>query len=255
MPARPLFPLRDETAVDPTVRAHCRRIDDAVARLIELAATRALAPWRWVEADAERIVHPLGVHAIARNGRPDLREGTSAAETHAAVRCVHRLRQSLHDGDAKAIGGALRALATEIGVRDAAIRSGPSAIQPDGGGVMIEFAAPQHIAPRLDAMAAFYRDPSVPNSFKAIALQAALLNLHPLRDGNGRVSRALFNCVLWGDHVGPALYVPIYDLREHAPYTFEICLRSAEIQDNWQPIAGLYAELIESRERDALHAA
>lgn len=252
MPARPLFPLRDEAAADPSVGAPCRRIDDAVGRLIALSATRALPPWRWVERDAERIVHPLGEHAIARNGRPELRAGTTAAETQAAMRHSRAIRRTMLEGDVRAFGNGLRAMAADVGVREAAIRIGPSAIQPDGGGVSIEFAAPQQIPARLEAMAAFYRDPTVSTAFKAIALQAALLNLHPLRDGNGRVSRALFNCVLWGDHVGPTLYAPIYDLRDHAPYTFEICLRSAEIQDNWRPLAELYAELIESRERDVL---
>jgi Fic/DOC family len=254
MQPRPLFPLRDATVVDLVVREYCLRIDAAAARLIQFAVERPLRRWRWADQDAERIIHPLGVHAISRNGRPPFREGTIDAEIRAAMRRSNDIRTQLRCGDVRVICDALLALAVDAGVTAAAIRSGPSAIQPDGQGVQIAFTAYEQILPRLNAIAAFTRDYRVPTSFRAIALQAAILNLHPLHDGNGRVSRALFNCVLWGEHLCPELYIPVYELRRYAPHTFEICLRSAEIQDNWHPITKLYAELIESHERNATDA-
>ncbi|WP_460732545.1 Fic family protein [Lysobacter tyrosinilyticus] len=204
------------------------------------------ARWAWSDADAASLVHPLASHAIARSGRPDFREGTLAAERVSTQTIGQRLVAAFLSHDFDALVSALLECAELAGVKAPALRREVARLVPDGAGVSVAFASPEHIVPRLIRMQDLARDASLPAVFRAVALQAAVLNLHPLRDGNGRVSRVLYNALLWQESYHPALHVPIYALRRHAPHSFEICLRELELQGRWSALTGFHATLLES---------
>ena len=69
----------------------------------------------------------------------------------------------------------------------------------------------------------------------AVVAYALLLNCHPFNDGNGRTARVLFNHLLRRGGMPRNVYLPLYEiaLRSHGGY--EIALRIAEIQGDWEP--------------------
>lgn len=60
-------------------------------------------------------------------------------------------------------------------------------------------------------------------------------NLHPLTDGNGRLSRMVLNLRLRALYRHPSLYLPIKEACLHARAGYEIALRQVELQGRWAP--------------------
>lgn len=99
---------------------------------------------------------------------------------------------------------------------------------------------------RIAEISAFARQTSKFPCHTALVVQVAILNLHPLSDGNGRVSRIAANILMRCGYEGLRTFLPVYELRHHAPYAFEIALRSAEIHGEWTRLAGFHEGFIKN---------
>lgn len=207
---------------------------------------QAPVDYRRLAHDAARLANPLAAHALKRNGRPAFREGTTAAEVETARAHGTALTAAWIAGEPQAGRRQLVAVARAVG--SSAALGGDTALGADGGGVQIRFPGISAFDECFRAWSAWLAEAGSP-AWRATVMQAALLNLHPLGDGNGRASRVLFNSLLWGDAVAADRYLPIYELRRFAPYTFEIALRRAEIQGDWDALVHLHCELLETHER------
>jgi hypothetical protein len=242
---RPLLPLPPPAPPSLAIRSHCERIDALTAA----AACRPRAPadYEGMAAAAARLAHPLAGHALQRNGSPAFRQGTTAAEIKAARTHGAALVAAWVGGDPEIGRQQLVAVARAAGSAAASPASG-SALAADGQGVHIRFAGPAAFDERFRAWSEWLALGDGSRAWRATVMQAALLNVHPLGDGNGRASRVLFNSLLWGDALDQDRYLPTYELRRFAPYTFEIVLRRAEIQGDWEPLVRLHRELLEAHE-------
>jgi len=64
----------------------------------------------------------------------------------------------------------------------------------------------------------------------------SLCNLHPFADGNGRLSRIVFNALLTTDGVRTP-YVPLYELGRVSRGGFLIASRLAQYRGDWSALA------------------
>jgi len=71
----------------------------------------------------------------------------------------------------------------------------------------------------------------------------ALCNVHPFGDGNGRVSRLVFNALLRGpDDEGP--YIPLHELGRVSRAGFLIAMRLAQYRNEWGMLASFLLEAV-----------
>ena len=73
----------------------------------------------------------------------------------------------------------------------------------------------------------------------ATVAMAAISNLHPFRDGNGRVSRIVFNAIV-NRGVRNTVYLPIYELSSLSNCGFLLYLREAQYFNNWGGLADFF---------------
>lgn len=69
----------------------------------------------------------------------------------------------------------------------------------------------------------------------AIYVMVAISAVHPIRDGNGRLGRILFNMVMQADYGAP--YIPLYELGQRSDGGWLLALRRAQIQNDWDCIS------------------
>lgn len=81
---------------------------------------------------------------------------------------------------------------------------------------------------------------------RSMVALVAITALHPFDDGNGRVSRVLFNALL--DGVSSKNYIPIKEIQYASRGGYIIKLRQAWIQKNWNPMAEFLCTSIELAE-------
>jgi hypothetical protein len=72
--------------------------------------------------------------------------------------------------------------------------------------------------------------------FTATVAMVALTNCHPLRDGNGRTSRMLFNAILRLMAPLEAAYLPLYEIFWVSGFGYEIRALAAVTKDEWLPL-------------------
>ncbi|MBT2748324.1 MULTISPECIES: Fic family protein [unclassified Lysobacter] len=222
-----------------------RALDERVSE-IGLARTKSPLTHSWFSKAGARARHPLSHHAEQQHGPIHLRRDGDKLEIAAAGAVASRLTRALDRSDTAQLVAIAIEAADRAGVTGARLRSSAAGTTPDRKARVIMFLPTSAIAHRLSTLAAYANLPALPRSLRAIALQAAWLNLHPLADGNGRTGRILLNSLLWGDDAGSALYLPLYGLRSHLTYSYELALRSAELHARWEPLLELFEGLVDT---------
>jgi hypothetical protein len=218
-------------------------LDDACRRLVYAGALR-IDTARFDALCATQIADELSRHATETNGRPAYDALRDAAEQGAANAFADALPAAL--AGPKALARWLLDVAAAAGVAEPRLRSGPVGLDPDGAGRMVAFADAREIPGRLQALCERLRLSSRLLCFDALVLQAGLLNLHPLRDGNGRAARLAYTAMLRWRYPGLVAHPPVYRLRSAAPFAFEIALRSAELHGEWRRLARFHAAVIDA---------
>jgi len=175
----------------------------------------------------------------------------------AALPSARRLLSSALSGSPSDFAGALAALHSNIcdsqpGLRTCEVRS-----FPDRRGSHVVFPQAHHIRPGLERLHDFIGNhlASAPGLTAAVAM-TSICNLHPFSDGNGRVSRILFNALL-GLSAGPTPpYVPLHELGRVSRGGFLIAMRLAQYRGEWMPLAQFLsstAHVMESIHRASAH--
>ncbi len=117
------------------------------------------------------------------------------------------------------------------------LRTGVIGTEPDLNGSSIEFPSPIDTVHQIDWLRCRIREErdKVPLLLSAICSLPIITNSHLFTDGNGRLSRALFNHILHRIGMSSDVYLPVYELMDASKGGFLIRLRQAEIQNEWEP--------------------
>jgi len=123
---------------------------------------------------------------------------------------------------------------TPAGIRTATINT-----RPDRLGNCVRYPAPELIRPSLVRLYKYWQERVLPlPACVAVVMLAALANIHPFYDGNGRVARIFFNYVL--NSLTPSrlepIYLPIYEIAAFSNCGFLIRLRQAQYFGEWEPL-------------------
>lgn len=78
--------------------------------------------------------------------------------------------------------------------------------------------------------------------FGAIVLYNGIANIHPFRDGNGRVARMAFNWVM-RDISYRFRYIPIYEIGILTKGALLIHMRQAQYHGNWKPLIQFFEKI------------
>ena len=126
------------------------------------------------------------------------------------------------------------------------LRTGTIGTEPDLNGSSIEFPSPVNTVDQIDWLRCRIRD----ERDKVLLLHAAICSLpiitnsHLFTDGNGRLSRAVFNHILHRIGMPSDVYLPVYELMDASKGGFLIRLRQAEIQNEWEPFVLFMANFV-----------
>lgn len=114
---------------------------------------------------------------------------------------------------------------------------------PEADGSYTEFLDVDFLSLELGLLRAFILNKSKENKLLcAIIASVFLMHIHPLSDGNGRVSRVLFNVVLERDAEN---YIPITELCHIARSGYVLSLREAFLFLDWESIIIFYCKCID----------
>jgi hypothetical protein len=77
---------------------------------------------------------------------------------------------------------------------------------------------------------------SISPSLTATAVLCSIFTCHPLKDGNGRLGRILFNHI-FSSNKNTDFYLPLYDIAAVSAGGWLYSLRHVQLDNNWTPIA------------------
>lgn len=130
----------------------------------------------------------------------------------------------------------LLALQATVAAGEGGFRCSDIGTATDRAGARVCYPGFHTIDPGLRSIYEFwnchvYSDPAL----AGVMAMAALLNLHPFRDGNGRVARIIFNWTLNYGRQDP-VYLPLYEISALSRCGYLIRLRQAQYHANWGPL-------------------
>lgn len=115
-------------------------------------------------------------------------------------------------------------------------RSGDIATTADRTGASVRYPESRAIDTGLRSIHEFWRNHAhAEPALAGVMTMVALLNLHPFKDGNGRVSRVVFNWTLNGGRL-QRVYLPLYEIAALSRCGYLVRLRQAQYHANWGPI-------------------
>lgn len=125
-------------------------------------------------------------------------------------------------------------------------RAGLVGLSPDKSGLAIVFPLPAAVPKQLELLRSVLSDEKKCSALvRATVASTLLLNAHPFTDGNGRLSRLLFNYVLRQAGLPLSAYIPLYEIARRSNGGYEIALRRAEIFSQWSPLIGYYGHVLD----------
>jgi hypothetical protein len=114
------------------------------------------------------------------------------------------------------------------------VRQRPVQTMTDRFGGVVVFPNTAAVPFQMQCIARFisaeFRDAPL---YTAVVAMAAILNLHPFEDGNGRSSRVIFNLSLW-HAFGRRPYIALFEHMQASGGDFELALRRAEVLGDWR---------------------
>lgn len=127
------------------------------------------------------------------------------------------------------------------------MRSGQIGTNADMNGVSVRFPPVKFSVSQLDWLrfGISAENGKTSQILCAIASLPILTNSHLFVDGNGRVSRVVFNHILHRIGLPPNVYLPVYEIMTLSQGGFLIRLRQAEIQNHWEPFVSFMLDFID----------
>lgn len=127
---------------------------------------------------------------------------------------------------------------TENGIRAVNVRT-----VPESDGSYTEFLDVQILSSELRKLRLFILNNHTDNKlYCSIVAAVFFMHIHPLHDGNGRVSRVLFNLILGRDINN---YIPMTELCHVARSGYVLSLREAFLFSEWDSIIIFYCKCID----------
>ncbi len=200
----------------------------------------------WIKRLASQLAHPLAEFVSASESLPEFRGNAHDLELEATLKHAEIIGESIARNDSALFGESLCSIASDLIGREMRFRDATITTTSDSRGICVMFPDHRHIPARLSELISLIRSSSCPIALKAISSQVVLLNLHPFRDGNGRVARVLFNSVFSEFRRAEHLNIPFYHIRNMTPFTFEICVRMIELRGSWKELVTYYSKILES---------
>ena len=231
--------LPDFAALAPEARRAFEAADRLLARpdpgrLRRVRAWLRGDPSSAIRVDAEALRHPLSAHYASRDVTrpPSRRSPREISLLRDLTGGRGRFDPDLGFADMlHRIAGAVRREET------AALRTRSCRSQPDGGGQYVVFPPPRQAAVLVQALDGFARrQAGASPMFVATVLMNGICNAHPFPDGNGRVSRIVFNAQV-NQAAGGFGYLPLYELSMMSSGGFIIRLRAAQYHGDWSGLA------------------
>lgn len=87
-------------------------------------------------------------------------------------------------------------------------------------------------------------DPVNNTVFRASVFLGAFNCIHPLRDGNGRTSRIMFNALLHSGLDQPKFYIPLKEFMGLSRYGFELAMRESLIFGRWATLVAFCSNIL-----------
>ena len=108
---------------------------------------------------------------------------------------------------------------------------------PDRMGYAVRFPHPDQIAGRLEQIfeclrSNYERHPV----YAATAALSAISSIHPLTDGNGRLSRVIFNTII-AKRFETDFYLPVYELAHVSNGGFIVSIRNSQYYNKWSDLS------------------
>jgi hypothetical protein len=125
-------------------------------------------------------------------------------------------------------------------------RRGDIQTQPDRMGNCVRYPPFDVIVRSLGQLYGYWHEHAVSKrGLAAVVILAAVTNLHPFQDGNGRVARVLFNHLLNGERDEP-IYLPLHEIAALSRGGFLIRLRQAQYHAEWVALFDFLADCAET---------
>ena len=182
--------------------------------------------------------HPLSQELVQRYGWPARCPTASAAECEALDRwsAGHALSQHISVERLTALNAAL--------CPGSAGRRGGAAMLRGGNGAILLCSPEAGLANYRLLAARPVQAAPVDRFVDAVVELVCLNNYHLFRDGNGRVSRAVFNHRMRGLGLPQGAYLPLKECFWHSRGGYEIRLRIAELEGGWNPLLTYFADAL-----------
>lgn len=232
-PQRSLLVLPSYAAWTEAERAALGLLEGAIVRLAKATAGRSDGGLFGEMPSAEcaaTLQHPLSRHFPHPH---DANLQRSEAEWTVLTRYHHAIA-GLVTG--QPIGRVVQAIAQHVaGSGD--FRRTRAQTAADSAGRYFRYPASDQIPRRMEELGEVLASPADrPDAFDAVMTLVAVSNLHPFRDGNGRVARVLFNGLLQRRQANPSCYLPLHPLALLSRGGFVVRIRLAEIRGEWLPL-------------------
>ena len=140
--------------------------------------------------------------------------------------------------------GALVEIHRRLGTGTNQLRQGPVWTRRDSTGNALLYPDARECRALLGRLHAFVvKNGPTSQALCAVAGYAALIQIHPFNDGNGRTARTFFNLLL-SSGLGLRHFIPLQALKAQWPGSYIIKLRRAMHQSDLVPIADYFAALV-----------
>lgn len=181
---------------------------------------------------------PMSDAMVAKYGLPSLVTARSDVEENIFKLHFSELAR-IAEISSKQFIELIELIASSIHAEDMKIRKGVNVItKPDSQGDHWKYLNWRLVKRELFNLHAFIKqnqgiDKTV---FQAAVFLGAFNCIHPLRDGNGRTSRILFNGILQSHFQQPVVYVPLKEFMGLSRYGFELSMRESILFGRWSTL-------------------
>jgi Fic/DOC family len=210
-----------------------------------------------------KLRHPLSAQAMARAGPPLTQDERKKAFAAIAARTQREnsvlklhcsaFHAAIEEAGSAALVAVLERMASDLLGEPTALRNTSAVILPDAESVGWHCIESHEIAPRLIELHRFIASASREAPLlTAIVALVMLSGVHPLMDGNGRMSRVVFHAILHraiqlsrpAHADAPDWYLPLRAFYFLSDFGFEIRLRLTFMESNWEPITRYFCNVI-----------